>query len=277
MFFVHLLILQAVVGCLLAVFFLSHPRIAMRLLIINPNTTAAMTEKAADAARPHVPAGTEIVLATGSFGPHYIASRASFAVAGHAALEAYAAHGAGCDAVLLACFGDPGLEAIREVAPVPVVSLIDAACAAAAAGGRRFSIITGGERWGPMLREMLLLRGLDGQLASIRTVAPTGGEIAANPAAAHALLAEACRRCADEDGAEAVILGGAGLIGIAAAIAHQVPVPVICSVQAGVDAVAAILHAGPARARSTGRAHDPVGSIGLSEDLAALFAGRAAG
>ncbi len=277
MFFVHLLILRAVVGCLLAVFFLSHPRIAMRLLIINPNTTAAMTEKAADAARPHVPAGTEIVLATGSFGPHYIASRASFAVAGHAALEAYAAHGAGCDVVLLACFGDPGLEAIREVAPVPVVSLIDAACAAAAAGGRRFSIITGGERWGPMLREMLLLRGLDGQLASIRTVAPTGGEIAANPAAAHALLAEACRRCADEDGAEAVILGGAGLIGIAAAIAHKAPVPVICSVQAGVDAVAAILHAGPARARSTGRAHDPVGSIGLSEDLTALFAGRAAG
>lgn len=249
----------------------------MRLLIINPNTTAAMTEKAAAAARPHVPDGTKIVLATGSFGPHYIASRASFAVAGHAALEAYAVHGAGCDAVLLACFGDPGLEAIREVAPVPVVSLIDAACAAAEAGGRRFSIITGGERWAPMLREMLLLRGLDGQLASIRTVAPTGGEIAANPEAAHALLAEACRQCASEDEAEAVILGGAGLIGIAAAIAHAVPVPVICSVQAGIDAVVAILRQNHGDVPPGARAHDPVGSVGLSDDLAALFAGRPAG
>ena len=99
----------------------------MRLLIINPNTTTAMTDKVEAAARVALPAATSITAVTGAFGPRYIASRASFAVAGHAALDAFARHGKGCQVVLLACFGDPGLEALREVAGCPVISLIDAA------------------------------------------------------------------------------------------------------------------------------------------------------
>ncbi len=244
-----------------------------RLLIINPNTTEAMTAKVAEAAREALPERVGIVAATGRFGPRYIASRASYAVAGHAALDTYAEHGVGCDAVLLACFGDPGLEALREVSPVPVISLIDAACEEASANGRRFTIITGGERWGPMLTEMLGARGLSGHLASIRTVAPTGGAIAADPAAAHAVLIEACRRAIAEDAAEAVILGGAGLLGIAEAIQSSVPAPVICSVRAGLSASARAL-AGEMTAISPDGV-DPVSSTGLSGSLARLFsAGR---
>jgi allantoin racemase len=240
----------------------------MRLLIINPNTTDAMTDKVAAAARRALPTGTAIVAVTGRFGARYIASRASFAVAGHAALDAFAAHGEGCDAVLLACFGDPGLDALREVAHCPVVSLIDAACAEAGSDGRRFSIVTGGERWGPMLTEMIMARGLSGQLASIKTVAPTGGEIARDPERAAATLADACRRCAREDGADAVILGGAGLIGIADLIRPVLPVDVICSNEAGFRAAAAALAAG---GRLSGPGTDQVDTTGLSGELAALF------
>ena len=241
----------------------------MRLLIINPNTTEAMTTKVVNAARMDLPAHVDIVAATGRFGPRYIASRASYAVASHAALDAYAEHGAGCDAVLLACFGDPGLDALREVSPVPVISLIDAACAAASEGGRRFTIITGGERWGPMLTEMLAARGLADHLASIRTVAPTGGEIAANPAAAHAVLIDACRCAINDDGAGAVILGGAGLLGIADAIQPGIPVPVICSVQAGLSATAKAL--GTRSTTSAAPGTDLVSSIGLTPHLERLF------
>ncbi len=243
----------------------------MRLLIINPNTTEAMTTKVVDAARADLPGATDIVAATGRFGPRYIASRASYAVASHAALDAYAEHGAGCDVVLLACFGDPGLDALREVSAVPVISLIDAACAEASEGGRRFTIITGGERWGPMLTEMLTARGLGRHLASIRTVAPSGGEIAANPAAAHAVLIEACLRAIADDGAQAVILGGAGLLGIAEAIQAHVPVPVICSVQAGLSATALVLKAETGARAAPGT--DLVASIGLSPHLERLFSG----
>ena len=240
-----------------------------RLLIINPNTTEMMTTKVVDAARVVLPETVDIVAATGRFGPRYIASRASYAVASHAALDAFAEHGAGCNAALLACFGDPGLDALREASPVPVISLIDAACAEAAGDGRRFTIITGGERWGPMLTEMLAARGLGRHLASIRTVAPTGGEIAANPAAAHVLLIEACRSAIEDDGAEAVILGGAGLLGIAGAIQGKVAVPVICSVQAGLSATALALDAGNGAAAAPGT--DRVPSIGLSPHLERLF------
>ncbi|HUN11159.1 MAG TPA: aspartate/glutamate racemase family protein, partial [Rhabdaerophilum sp.] len=117
-----------------------------RLLIINPNTTEAMTRKVGDAARAMLP-GVAITEATGRFGSAYIASRASYAIAGHVALDCLAAHRAGCDAVLLACFGDPGIEALREVSPVPVIGLIDATTAEAGQGGRRFAIVTGGARW----------------------------------------------------------------------------------------------------------------------------------
>ena len=241
----------------------------MRLLIVNPNTTGAMTEKVVAAARLALDPGLDIIAATGRFGARYVSSRASFAIAGHAALDAFAEHGQHCDAVLLACFGDPGLDALREVAGIPVISLIDASCAEAAAGGRRFSIVTGGERWHAMLTEMIAARGLGSQLASIRTVAPTGGDIARDPEGSAALLAATCRACANEDKAEAVILGGAGLIGIAEMIQPGLDVAVICSNAAGFRATAqALARKAPRQAAST----DAVGSIGLSPPLAKLLA-----
>lgn len=254
---------------------LLHLGVCMRLLIINPNTTAAMTAKVAAAARRILPDSVEISAVSGRFGPRYIASHAAFAVASHAALDAFAVHGAACDAVLLACFGDPGLEALREVSGAPVISLIDAACAEATAGGRRFTILTGGERWGPMLTAILRARGLDGHLASIRTVAPTGGTIAADPAGALDLLTRACEAAVDEDQAQSVILGGVGLIGLAAPVGARLRVPVICSVEAGLREAE---HLAGARRGREARQTVPVESIGLSRDLKGLFRqGRARG
>lgn len=243
----------------------------MRLLIINPNTTDAMTRKVEAIARSHLPATMRITAVSGRFGPRYIASRATFAIAGHAALDAYAEHGRDADAILLACFGDPGLDALRELSPVPVIGLVEAAWQEAAAHGRRYAIVTGGVLWQAMLREMLLVRGLSDNLASIRTVAPDGGMIARDPDGALQILIEACDACVCEDGAEAVILGGVGLVGLAERIASVRDYPVICSVMAGMRAVAAIgadHRPGPAP-----RAPIRVDSIGLAPQLAGLLRG----
>lgn len=235
----------------------------MRILLINANTTAAITQRLVDIANGMAPTGVVFTGATGRFGARYIASRAASAIAAHAALDAWAEHGAGADAVLIGCFGDPGLDALREVAPVPVLGLADAA--AAAAGGRRFGVVTGGAAWKPMLEEFFASRGVGAQLAGVRTVAPSGGEIARDPEAALALLASACRASAEEDGAELVILGGAGLAGLAARLVGRVPVPVLCSVEEGVRAAIAALGRGPAGLLP----HQPVETVGLSEALAA--------
>jgi allantoin racemase len=244
----------------------------MRLLIINPNTTHAMTRKIEAIARAHLPSTTRITAVSGRFGPRYIASRATFAIAGHAALDAYAEYGGDADAVLLACFGDPGLDALRELSPVPVIGLVEAAAREAATRGRRFAIVTGGALWETMLREMLLVRGLSDNLVSIRTVAPDGGMIARNPDGALQILIEACDACVHEDGAEAVILGGTGLVGLAERIASVRIYPIICSVMAGMRAVAACSEG----VRTCTAPHSPikVDSVGIAPKLADILGGN---
>jgi Asp/Glu/hydantoin racemase len=248
----------------------------MKLLLINPNTTAAMTEKVLSVARMVVTPGTQLVGATGRFGAAYVATRSAYAIAGHATLDAWAEHAGGdFDAVLLACFGDPGLDGLRELCPVPVVGMADASIQLAASLGKRFGIVTGGERWGPMLREFVASRGLSERLASVQTVAPTGGDIARDPAGSMNLLAKACKAAAQE-GADTVILGGAGLAGLGSALRDQVPVPVIDSTEAAVRMTEVVAAAKLGKAScGTFAAPPPVPSIGLSPALAARLSGLA--
>ena len=164
------------------------------ILLINPNTTASITELVLKTARRFASKGTSLRAVTGAFGPRYIASRVGYAIAGHAAVDAFANDRGRKDAVVLACFGDPGLAALKEIAKVPVVGMADASILQACAMGNRFSIVTGGERWKSMLEEFVASHGLASRLASVRTVAPTGADIARNPKAAMALLAKGCQR-----------------------------------------------------------------------------------
>jgi allantoin racemase len=238
----------------------------VRILLINPNTTESVTTLV----KRHVEAvagdTATFVPVTGRFGARYISTRASAAIAGHAALDAYATHRDRCDAVYLACFGDPGLLALREIADVPVVGMAEASCIEASKRGR-FAIVTGGALWGPMLREFVGSIGLADKLAKVRTIAPTGGDIARNPDAALAALASACTACAMDDGAEIVILGGAALAGLAPRIQSDVPVPVLCSVETGTRAVIA------AAANGLNNTSPPpaLENVGLGAELAKLL------
>ncbi|RYF27156.1 MAG: Asp/Glu racemase [Comamonadaceae bacterium] len=221
-----------------------------RLWVINPNTSASVSALLQQHVQAAAGAQVQVRTLTARFGAPYIACEASYAVASHAALDVWAAAlaeidadegGEACeggdgpaapDAVLVGCFGDPGLLALRESSPVPVTGLAEASFITAARHGR-FAIVTGGARWGPMLQRLAQALGHAPSLAGIHTVAPTGAQLAADPQAAQALLAQACRDAVRATGAQAVILGGAGLAGMAAAVQPQVPVPVIDSVVAG--------------------------------------------
>jgi Asp/Glu/hydantoin racemase len=241
----------------------------VRILLINPNTTASITERMAAYAHDVIGGAVTFVPVTGRFGARYISSRAAAAIAAHAALDAMAEHGEGCDAVYLACFGDPGLAALKEVSPVPVTGMAEASCIEAAREGRRFAIVTGGALWKPMLQEFVATLGLSQQLASIRTIAPTGDQIATDPDAALALLADACAACANDDGADVVILGGAALAGLAQRIQPRVPVPLLCSVATGASTVVAAAQAGRRLAKSA----PALVSVGLSPSLGKLLGG----
>ncbi|MCJ2013563.1 aspartate/glutamate racemase family protein [Methylobacterium sp. J-076] len=244
----------------------------MRILLLNPNTSASVTALVAARVAAVADGAATFVPATARFGAAYIASRAALAIAGHAALDAYADHGEGCDAVFIACFGDPGLLALREVSPVPVVGMLEASCLEAQALAPRYAIVTGGALWKPMLEEIVAGLGLGDGLVGIRTVARTGGEIAQDPKAALPDLAAACQACAEEDRAGAIILGGAALVGLAAQLQPQVRVPILCSVEAGVRAVLAAVAA--PRRRPPAVAME---TTGLGPALGALLGPRTAG
>ena len=244
----------------------------MRLLLINPNTSDAVTATVERAARAVLPPGVELVAVTGRFGARYIASRAAAAIAGHAALDALATHVDGCDAVLLACFGDPGLLALKEISPVPVVGMAEASCHLACTLGRRFAIVTGGERWPAMLEEFVAAEGLTSRLAGIRALAPAGDVLTRDLDAGIAQLAEACRLAVDIDGAEVVILGGAALAGLAGRVGETVDVPVLCSLEAGLRATVAVAGLRPRKAAAGSLARPPaIESVGLSGALAGLL------
>jgi len=207
-----------------------------RLLVINPNTSAGVSALLQAHVQAEAGLHVQVQTVTARFGAPYIADEASYAVAGHATLDAWAAAitppQPAPDAVLIGCFGDPGLLALRESSPVPVTGLAEAAFIEAARHGR-FAIVTGGERWGPMLQRLAQALGHGPALAGIHTVAPTGAELAADPAGARALLAQACRDAVRQTGAQAVILGGAGLAGMAAGLQPGLGVPLVDSVLAG--------------------------------------------
>jgi Asp/Glu/hydantoin racemase len=238
------------------------------ILLINPNTTKSITDLVLRTARGFASKSTRLRAVTGAFGPAYIASRVGYAVAGHAAVDALARDRGRKDAVVLACFGDPGLAALKEIADVPVVGMADASILQACALGDRFSIVTGGERWKSMLEEFVAGHGLSSRLASVRTVAPTGADIARNPKAALALLAEGCAACARDDGADVVILGGAGLAGLAAKLRSKVDVPLLDGVACAISMAEglAVQNTRKAAIGSLSRPA-PVDSVGLSPAL----------
>jgi allantoin racemase len=247
----------------------------MRILFINPNTSADLTEQGARIARNVAQPGTEIVPVTGRFGARYITTRAAAAIAGHAVLDTFAREGKGADAVVIACFGDPGLFALRELSPVPVVGMAEASCHLASTLGRKFSIVSGGHRWGPMLEEFVTAIGLAANLASVRTVSPSGGEIVANPDGVLDMLVEACGEAVRRDGADAVILGGLAFAGMAERIAGKVPVPLIDNVVASIRLAEAAATLGVAKPKSGSFSPTaPIRTTGLSAELAALIEGH---
>ncbi len=206
-----------------------------QLLVINPNTTALVTDLLARHLGGVLSTAVQVRAVTARFGPPYISDEAGCAVAAHAVLHAWlhALHtdDAAPHAVLIGCFGDPGLLALRECSPVPVSGLAEAAFTEAARLGP-FAVVTGGERWGPMLKRLAHTLGFGDMLAGVHTVAPTGAQLVADPVGARALLGQACRDAQQRWGVPSVIVGGAGLAGMAAKLQAEVDVPLIDSVSA---------------------------------------------
>jgi len=244
-----------------------------RILVINPNTTQAVTDMVVASCRAAHPE-VQWDGATGRVGASYIASEVAYALAAHATLDAYAAHYKNHDAVLIACFGDPGLLALREVSVVPVTGLAQASFLAATRLGR-FAVVTGGKAWGPMLERFARMHQLDANLLGVFTVELTGVQIAKAPDQAVSSLIAACTK-GIQAGAEYIVLGGAALAGLAPRLQAQISIPVLDNVllgaQAVMDAACPDGVASPQAGASCRPSLSPLPVTGVSGPLASLLA-----
>lgn len=221
----------------------------MKLLVINANTSAAITAKVEAAARAAADAETEIVAVTADFGARVISTRSENAIAMHAAVELGARHHAGCDAVVVAVSLDTGAAALRELLPIPVVGMTEAACLMACTVGGRFGVVTLGTRVVPLYAELVASVGLERRLAGVRAVDIQTRDYddvervdEAVAGLAQALIAE--------DGAEAIVLAGAAIAGRHALLAPRVPVPVLDGVSCGVELAQVLARLKPAKPRT---------------------------
>lgn len=207
----------------------------MRALIINPNTSAIVTTKLCAHLTPLLP-GWQLEPVTARFGGNYIASEAGYAIAAHAVLDAWSTVAPTHDALLVGCFGDPGLAALREVSGKPCVGLAEAAMREASARGS-FAIVTGGERWASMLQRLAAGMGLSRLLRGIRVLPQSGGELLAEPDGGLKIIGDAAREAQAGFEVESVIIGGAALAGIGDRLADQLGFAVIDNVSAAARAL----------------------------------------
>ncbi|HEX2378787.1 MAG TPA: aspartate/glutamate racemase family protein [Gaiellales bacterium] len=203
-----------------------------RLALINPNTDARHTEAMGAVARETLPNGCDVTAVSPERGPTSIESEADSVVAAAAVAELVRelpAH----DGYLVACFGDPGLDAARELTEAPVVGIGEAAFRAAATVARRFAVITTLPRSVPELEDALERQGMRSRCVAVEPlgipVADQGGHNAGTTAA----IVEAGRRAVARDRAEALVLACGGMADVARTVASEVGVPVCDGVAFG--------------------------------------------
>jgi allantoin racemase len=213
--------------------------------VINPNTTESMTALIAQAAQASASPNTGIVGRTSSFGPASIEGHYDEALATIGMLKAVAAGDAeGCDAHVIACFGDPGLLAAREVTAAPVLGIAEAAMRAASFVAIHFSVVTTLSRTRVIAEHLVRNYGMAQACRKVRAVDVAVLDLDKPEANVRGLLLRECREALDQDGIGAIVLGCAGMADLAHDLSMELGIPVIDGVAAAVRFAEALVGLG---------------------------------
>lgn len=235
---------------------------------MNPNITESVTRLIGEEARRAASPGTELTLLTAPFGVAYIETELEALIGAYASLITLSEHLADHHAIVMAAFGDPGLEALREAFDRPVIGLTEAALASAAELAQRFSIIAISPRIGAWYRAVVDRYGYGGRLASIRTLDAPIRDIGGVQDEHAARLKALCETAVKDDRAGTLILAGAPLAGLARRISG-LPVPLV-------DPIAAAVRQAESARRAPYIAPPRKANAGLPDAIRRLLSGGAA-
>jgi allantoin racemase len=204
----------------------------MRIRIIVPIIKEVFNDEVLKEASQFKAPDTELEVVNIQKGPASIESRYDDILASFSIVEAVKkAEKAGCDGVFIDCFGDPGVDASRELVRIPVVGGFQPAALTASLVSDRWSVVTVLKNLRPIVGELARKLGIEGNIASVRDIDTPVLELHDKKVLEERLLLQ-IEKAVSNDGAEAVVLGCTGMLGLAQKLAQQaeqkkMPIPVI--------------------------------------------------
>jgi len=215
----------------------------MRICVVNPNTTASMTAKIGAAALAVASPEVEVRAVNSEFGPPSIEGYfdEAFAVPG---VLSEIAKASDADAFVIACFDDTGLDAARCATHAPVVGIGEAAFHMASLVAEKFSVVTTLARSIAPIEHNLMKYGLSSRCARVRAANVAVLALEEPGSDARRTIAAEIARALRDDGAEAIVLGCAGMTDLARDLERKAGVPVIDGVACGVALAEALVRVG---------------------------------
>jgi allantoin racemase len=232
----------------------------MNILVINPNTTASMTDDIGRAAEAAAASGTKITAVNPAHGPVSIEGFFDEAMSLAGLLDAIRSN-PDCDAVVIACFDDTGLDAARCLTDKPVIGIGEAAYHFASMLSNKFSVVTTLARSVPALEHNLSRYGLNARCARVRSSEVAVLELEQPGSNARQKISAEIGLAVREDRAEAVVLGCAGMAGLAADLAAEHGLPVLDGVSCAVKMAEAMAGLNMRTSRLGGYAPPPAGKL----------------
>ena len=201
----------------------------MKIKIINPNTTLSVTDAVRKTAMSVCGSDTEIIAVSPKTGPESIECYVDEYLAIPGVLEEVRKgdREESADAFIIACFGDPGLQAAREITDKPVLGIAESAIAAAKFIAPYFSIVSVLDRSKKVTADLVESYGAEKFCRSIRSTGMSVLEFGGNHKKGLLALEEQSRRAVEEDGAECILLGCAGFVDFADELRKKLGVPVL--------------------------------------------------
>ena len=202
------------------------------LLVINPNTSLEMTEQIKKTIQKISHKDHEVIYKNSDIGPESLESFYEYSLATLGVLRVIAEEKGKYDGILLACFGDPGLYAIKEVAGVPIIGIAEASLSTALLLGQSFSILVALKKAVPMMENMVLNYGLSKRLASVEPLATPVLDLEKSRQQTIEKMLKVGKKAMDK-GAEILILGCAGMTGFSTILEKELGITVIDPIATG--------------------------------------------
>lgn len=218
-----------------------EPSAKPRVLLVNGNSSPSVTDRLSSLATLAAPQ-LEFIALTPEGGPAYVSTPADVALATRTVVETIAVSGADQqpDGCIIGCFGEPGLLEARRRFGFPIVGMAEASMLTAMQLGGDFAILTLGEHWPTMLGDLVRIYGVQDRCVGIHRIEGSPLELLEDPQRARMAIAAQASRC----GAANVIVGGAALTGLTAALTPAPGVRLIDCLQASIAQMVALIELG---------------------------------